>query len=420
MWHLPRTHFETVCILAEAEAMHAVRATLVVAKFGLTNFLLVALIAALAAGNPWIWAVLAATMLISGVFDEALGDRRFSLGTSGRVFYNANLLAALPLVAILAILLARISASAATGFYDQAPSEFPTALTRTLMSNSGAILAATFAAGYFFSLAGITVAHELTHRTNSKVALLSARILCAFTFDPSFEVYHVHFHHQNVGLIDDPATARRGEIVYAFLIRTIIGQWRQAWRYEATRLRLKRKNIFSMQNRIVNGIYCTLAILMIAAAVGGFPAVIALIVAGITGRILHALVDYVQHYGLVRVAGKPIEPRHSWDCHRAVSSVLLYNLVRHADHHAFAGKAFWNLETLDTSPKLPRGYTTMVMIALVPPLWRSVLSPLLVDWDGRLASDEERALLQNFAAESLWLSQAQQAAVRQAGHSRQP
>ena len=51
------------------------------------------------------------------------------------------------------------------------------------------------------------------------------------------------------------------------------------------------------------------------------------------------------------------------------------------------------------APVLPYGYETMALIALVPPLWRRIVAPLLSDWDQRLANDAERRLVFNQFAE---------------------
>jgi len=74
------------------------------------------------------------------------------------------------------------------------------------------------------------------------------------------------------------------------------------------------------------------------------------------GRSFHELINYVQHYGLVRVENSPIRPHHSWDCYQTLSNVLHYNLPRHADHHMFTSKAFWQLNAQQDAPTLPYGY----------------------------------------------------------------
>ena len=120
---------------------------------------------------------------------------------------------------------------------------------------------------------------------------------------------------------------------------------------------------------------------------------IAIFLAGLTGRSFHELINYVQHYGLVRVENSPIRPHHSWDCYRTLSNVLHYNLPRHADHHMFASKAFWQLNAQQDAPTLPYGYQTMAFIALTPPLWRYIMRKLLADWDERFASEAERKVV---------------------------
>ena len=76
-----------------------------------------------------------------------------------------------------------------------------------------------------------------------------------------------------------------------------------------------------------------------------------------------------------------------------MSNALQYNLPRHADHHMFASKPFWQLGDAKGAPMLPHGYQTMVFVALLPTLWRRTMRPLLSDWDARLANEAERAVI---------------------------
>ena len=48
---------------------------------------------------------------------------------------------------------------------------------------------------------------------------------------------HVYGHHKNVGLESDPATAKRGENIYAFIIRAIIKEQKDAWLIELDQLK---------------------------------------------------------------------------------------------------------------------------------------------------------------------------------------
>ena len=47
------------------------------------------------------------------------------------------------------------------------------------------------------------------------------------------------------------------------------------------------------------------------------------LLAGLIGRSFHELINYVEHYGLVRVENSPIMPHHSWDCYRTLSKFCI-------------------------------------------------------------------------------------------------
>jgi len=348
-------------------------------RFGLANVLLVAGIASVLVG---VWAtvvVAAVAMLSGGPVDEAAGDDESTVGDAGRRYYALNLYATAPLIALLTIAYlytVRQSAGTIEGFGQALP-----------------LLAAGFLVGYLYALVGVTVAHELTHWTHDRIAQESARILLSFTFNTPFTIYHVHGHHRTVAQYNDAATARRGEHVVAFFVRTVIWQFREAVSYEAERLRRASRPVWSWHNRVLTGQLYSLAILVVAWAIAGLAGVLAFVGAAVLGRIIHELMNYVQHYGLVRVDGAAIEARHTWDCYRRISNALQYNLPRHSHHHLFASKPFWNLPTSDRAPKLPHGYQTMAMLALIRPLWRRTMRPLLADWDRKLANEAERQLI---------------------------
>lgn len=180
------------------------------------------------------------------------------------------------------------------------------------------------------ALAGATVAHELTHR-NSKFATLSAYL--------SFVIYHIYAHHRQVGTYQDAATARRGERLRTFMARTLTQQFAQAAHIEVMRLKHLGFSPYSWLNRLILAHLVPLAILVLALIVGGWRGVLVIVLGGVIGRSFHELINYVQHFGLVRVENSPIRPHHSWDCYRTLSNALHYSLPRHSDHHMFGSKA---------------------------------------------------------------------------------
>ena len=92
------------------------------------------------------------------------------------------------------------------------------------------------------------------------------------------------------------------------------------------------------------------------------------------------VINYVEHYGLMReqlANGKyvPVQPRHSWNANHRVSNWWLFNLQRHADHHANASRPYYPLRALEEGPQLPFSYPTAIVVALVPPLWHAIIDP---------------------------------------------
>ena len=75
-----------------------------------------------------------------------------------------------------------------------------------------------------FTIAGIgtNIGHELTHRTNKKIDVTFGRWMFSMSCNADFSIEHVYGHHVNVCTDKDPASARRGENVYSFFLRSTI------------------------------------------------------------------------------------------------------------------------------------------------------------------------------------------------------
>ena len=122
-----------------------------------------------------------------------------------------------------------------------------------------------------------------------------------------------------------------------------------------------------------------------------------LVVQAVFGFTLLEIVNYMEHYGMLRQeVGPPdrrryerVAPAHSWNSNNIATNVLLYHLQRHSDHHANPTRRFQTLRDFPESPVLPTGYAGMMTLALVPPLFRRVMDRRVVahyDGDLRLAN----------------------------------
>jgi alkane 1-monooxygenase len=103
-----------------------------------------------------------------------------------------------------------------------------------------------------------------------------------------------------------------------------------------------------------------------------------IVVQAVFGFSLLEVVNYIEHYGLLRqrVANGRYErcrPEHSWNSNNRVSNLVLYHLERHSDHHANPTRRYQSLRNFDEAPQLPSGYALMIGLAYLPPVWRRVM-----------------------------------------------
>ncbi len=62
-----------------------------------------------------------------------------------------------------------------------------------------------------------------------------------------------------------------------------------------------------------------------------------------------------------------------------VLDLVLYQLQRHSDHHAWPARRYQALRHFDEAPQLPTGYFGMFLVAMVPPLWRRIMDPRVLE-----------------------------------------
>ncbi|MET8530125.1 alkane 1-monooxygenase [Micromonospora sp. NPDC005172] len=223
----------------------------------------------------------------------------------------------------------------------------------------------------------INTAHELGHKRERVERWLSKVALAPAAYG-HFHVEHNRGHHVRVATPEDPASSRLGESFWAFWPRTVLGSLRSAWRLETGRFRVRGRSPWTYRNDVLNAWAMTVALYAALAVLFG-PAVLPfLVLQAVVGFSLLEVVNYLEHYGLARqrsTAGRyeKVDARHSWNSDRTVTNVFLFQLQRHSDHHANPLRRYQTLRSFDSSPQLPAGYATMVVVALLPPLWRRVM-----------------------------------------------
>lgn len=224
---------------------------------------------------------------------------------------------------------------------------------------------------------GINTAHELGHKKESVERWLS-KVALAQTAYGHFYIEHNRGHHVRVATPEDPASARLGESFYRFLPRTVLGSLKSAWRLEKARLARTGKGPWTFRNDVLNAWAMTAVLYGILLTVFGLDILPYLLAQAAVGFSALEMVNYVEHYGLLRqrtASGRyeRCAPRHSWNSDNIASNILLFHLQRHSDHHANPTRRYQSLRSFEEAPELPSGYATMTRLAYVPPLWRHVM-----------------------------------------------
>jgi alkane 1-monooxygenase len=222
----------------------------------------------------------------------------------------------------------------------------------------------------------IVIAHELIHRKN-KWLNMAGQYLLITACNIYFYIDHLKVHHKYVGTPRDPATARKGEGLYAFVFRTIPGQIRSAWSVEARRLKESGRWSLDPRNYVVGALIVVVLISILIYTLFGLPAAAAWLMQGVIANFLLEYTNYIEHYGLYRKDNERVREIHSWQTDKVISRYFLIDLSRHADHHYYASKPYHTLDSFPSSPVLPGGYVSMIYYALVPRLFFRKMDPLV-------------------------------------------
>ena len=273
---------------------------------------------------------------------------------------------------------------------------------------------------------GINTAHELGHKKEANERWLS-KIALAQSFYGHFYIEHNRGHHVRVATPEDPASSRFGESLYEFWPRTVSGSVKSAWRVEKKRYARKGQHPFRIGNDVLNAWLMSAVLWGVMIAVLGLGILPFLVIQAIMGFSLLEVVNYMEHYGMLRQKVgngerqryERVDPSHSWNSNNIATNVLLYHLQRHSDHHANPTRRYQTLRDFEESPVLPTGYAGMIVLAMFPPLWRRVMDPrVLAHFDGditraNISPRKREKILARYGA-SVAPTAAEQAAIDEA------
>jgi alkane 1-monooxygenase len=236
-----------------------------------------------------------------------------------------------------------------------------------------------FSVGVIGGVVAINVGHELVHKATRLEQWMGGIALASAAYG-TFKIEHVLGHHTWVATERDPSSAKRGDNVYTFVPRAIWHNIVNAFALEAGKLKRRGHSPWSWRNELWWWCGFTFGFGALLGFLFGPKAALFFTGQAVVAIVHLELINYIEHYGLRRecdVNARPerVTPMHSWNSSYFLTNAFLFQLQRHSDHHASAGRRYQDLRHFDDSPQLPGGYGAMLLLSLVPPLWRRVIDP---------------------------------------------
>jgi len=235
-----------------------------------------------------------------------------------------------------------------------------------------------FSVGIVLGVNGINVAHELGHRQTTNERFLGKALLLP-SFYMHFFIEHNYGHHLHAATPEDPATARYNQSVYSFWLTSTVRQYFSAWRIQKKLLKNTNQSFLSTKNDMLWYTIFQILYLFVVFLLFSKTGFIFALASGVVGFVLLETVNYIEHYGLLRLQTKSgryerVREMHSWNSNHVIGRIVLYELTRHSDHHYKSSKKYQILDCHDESPQMPFGYPTSMVLAMLPPLWFKIMN----------------------------------------------
>lgn len=232
--------------------------------------------------------------------------------------------------------------------------------------------------GITFGVNGINAGHELGHRQSTNERYLGKALLLPSLY-LHFYIEHNFGHHLNAATQEDPATARYNQSVYSFWITSVFRQYYNSWNIQKKLLKNSSLPFFSLKNDMLWYSFFQVIYLILIYVVFGYTGFVFALFSAITGFVLLETVNYIEHYGLLRLktaSGRyeKIKETHSWNSNHVIGRIILYELTRHSDHHYKTSKKYQVLDCHEDSPQMPYGYPSSMVLALIPPVWFHIMN----------------------------------------------
>ena len=233
------------------------------------------------------------------------------------------------------------------------------------------------------------VGHEMIHRLSAWERRFGEFLLSSVSY-PHYATEHIYIHHALVGTPWDVGSAPRGQSFWSYFPREVASNLTESWRVQRRRLARRHLPVWHYSNPFWRYFLESALWYALIWWMGGAWAVAVYVVLCLGVVFSMKISNYLQHYGLRRIrlpSGKfeRVQPWHAWSVDRRLDNWLFFNMQRHADHHAAAGRRYPLMQHhgADMSPQLPGGYGKMFALVLFPRRWFATMDPLVDEWRAR-------------------------------------
>ncbi len=219
---------------------------------------------------------------------------------------------------------------------------------------------------------GALTAHELIHHKTPLKRLLGA-LIYSMALCPQFLPSHLSGHHKIFGTPADWGTAPRYQSAYHFALHAMVIGYINTWKLN------HREPAKLLANYRIKAIVAQWAVLASVVCSGGVRGLGIFLLLVFLGVFVIEMINYLSHYGLVRDPqpdGKlgPIKAHYSWEFNNVMTNWFFFNAGKHIHHHFHPNDNFLKLK-LHRHPSLmlPYGFPHLLLIALIPPLYFSLM-----------------------------------------------
>ncbi|OMJ87116.1 hypothetical protein SteCoe_11266 [Stentor coeruleus] len=192
---------------------------------------------------------------------------------------------------------------------------------------------------------------------------------------------HLYGHHKYVSTPNDPATAKFGQTLYAYIPQTLKGSFINTWKRECKAAEKLGKSPYSLHNHFIQWLSIEAIFTFSIWCAWGWKTLGLFLFQAFLSVWMLETINYIRHYGLQRKKQanglyEPVTTKHSWNAPQTLQNLILLKLQRHSDHHANAYKPYQTLLSCEDSPNLPCGYAVCVLASFFPPVWFGIVNPL--------------------------------------------